>query len=145
MLVGTTRSTGGKPNPVDADRESSVSVLTVDDQPVFRDLARLVLQTTSGFRSVGEVASGEEALATIDEAKPEIVLVDVRMPGLGGIETARRICAAHPETVVVLISVEDPGDLPSAAESSGAAALVRKQDFGPSMLRDLWAKYGARE
>lgn len=121
-----------------------VGVLTVDDQPVFRDLARLVLQTTPGFRSVGEFASGEEALAAIDELKPQLVLVDVRMPGIGGIETARRISAAHPEIVVVLISVEDPVDLPSAAMSSGAVALVRKQDFGAVLLHELWSAHGKR-
>ena len=119
--------------------------MTVDDQPVFRDLARLVLQTTPGFRSVGELASGEEALAMIDELRPQLALVDVRMPGIGGIETARRISAAHPEIVVVLISVEDPVDLPSAAMSSGAVALVRKQDFGAMLLQELWSAHGENQ
>ena len=119
-----------------------VRVLTVDDQAVFRDLARLVLSTTSGFESVGEVASGEQALEVIDELSPQLVLVDVRMPGMGGIEAARRICASHPEIVVALISVEDPLDLPSAAQATGAAAFVRKQDFGAALLRDLWAAHG---
>jgi len=121
-----------------------VRVLTVDDQAVFRDLARLVLSTTPGFESVGEVASGEKALEIIDELNPQLVLMDVRMPGMGGIEAARRICASHPEIVVALISVEDPLDLPSAARATGAAAFVRKQDFGAALLRDLWAAHGAR-
>jgi DNA-binding NarL/FixJ family response regulator len=119
-----------------------VRVLTVDDQAVFRDLARLVLSTTPGFESVGEVASGEQALEVIDGLNPQLVLVDVRMPGMGGIEAARRICASHPEIVVALISVEDPLDLPSAAQATGAAAFVRKQDFGAALLRDLWAAHG---
>lgn len=119
----------------------AVGVLTIDDQAVFRDLARLVLQTTPGFTSVGEAASGEEALAMIDELKPQLALVDVRMPGMGGIEAARRIRAAHPEIVVVLISIEEPVDLPSTARDAGVA-LVRKQDFGAAMLRDLWEAHG---
>lgn len=119
-----------------------MTVLVVDDQAVFRDLARLVLRTTPGFRSVGEVGSGEEALEMIGEVEPELVLVDVRMPGMGGIEAARRISAEHPETVVVLISLEEPVDLPSAADACGAAALVRKQDFGAALLRDLWEAHG---
>jgi DNA-binding NarL/FixJ family response regulator len=129
-----------------ADRDAgrdAVGVLTIDDQAVFRDLARLVLSTTPGFTSVGEVASGEEALAVIDELRPQLVLVDVRMPGMGGIETARRIGAARPDAVVVLISIEDSVDLPSAIETSGAVALVRKQEFGGALLRDLWAAHGA--
>jgi two-component system invasion response regulator UvrY len=121
---------------------TTVTVLVVDDQPVFRDLARLVLRTTPGFESVGECASGEEALEAIGELAPQLVLVDVRMPGMGGIETVRRISAAHPDPVLVLISIEDPIDLPSDAGSCGAVALVRKQDFGATLLRDLWAMYG---
>jgi two-component system, NarL family, invasion response regulator UvrY len=140
------RPTSGERTSVERNaRQEAVGVLTVDDQAVFRDLARLVLQATPGFKSVGEAGSGEEALEVIGELKPELVLVDVRMPGMGGIETARRLCSAHPESVVVLISIEDPGDLPPAAEASGAMALVRKQEFGPAMLRDLWARYGPKE
>ena len=143
-MAERSKSTG---EPVIANlsaQESAVGVLIVDDQPVFRDLARLVLRTTEGFSSVGEVSSGEEALEIIDEAKPQLVLVDVRMPGMGGIETAQRIRDAHPEALIVLISIEDPDDLPSTAQDSGATALVRKQDFGPAMLRDLWATYGTK-
>jgi DNA-binding NarL/FixJ family response regulator len=125
-------------------RERPVTVLVVDDQAVFRDLARLVLRTTPGFESVGELASGEQAVEMIGELEPQLVLVDVRMPGMGGIETARRISDSHPEPVVVLISIEDPVDLPSDAHGCGAAALVRKQDFGATLLRDLWAVYGAK-
>jgi two-component system, NarL family, invasion response regulator UvrY len=125
------------------EREADVRVLTVDDQPVFRDLARLVLQTTPGFRWVGEAASGEEAIGVVAEVEPQLVLVDVRMPGMGGIEAARRIGAAHPEAVVVLISIQDPADLPFAVEASGAAVLIRKQDFGATLLSELWARYGA--
>jgi two-component system, NarL family, invasion response regulator UvrY len=143
-MVGE-QKTSSEAVPANGDGEElAVSVLTVDDQAVFRDLARLVLQTTHGFRSVGEATSGEEALELIEKLKPELVLVDVRMPGMGGIETARQIRASCPEAIVVLISIEDPGDLATVAEDSGADALVRKQDFGPTMLRDLWAKYGTR-
>jgi two-component system invasion response regulator UvrY len=124
------------------EARDTVSVLTVDDQPVFRDLAALVVRTTPGFASVGELASGEEAIDRIAELKPQLVIMDVRMPGIGGIEAARHITAAHPEIVVVLISIEDPVELPSAAAVSGAAAHVRKQEFGATLLRDLWAVYG---
>jgi len=127
------------------EREASgVTVLVVDDQPVFRDLAQLVLRTTPGFESVGEASSGEEALEVVDERGPQLVIVDVRMPGMGGIETARRITAAHPDVVVVLISIQDLVDVPLAAHTCGAAALVRKQDFGAILLRELWEAYGAR-
>lgn len=123
--------------------ETEVRVLTVDDQVVFRDAARDVISATDGFESVGDAGTGEEALAAVERLRPELVLLDVRMPGCGGIEAARRITAAHPETVVVLISIEDSEELSEDAYRSGAAALVRKQDFGPAMLRSIWEAHGA--
>jgi DNA-binding NarL/FixJ family response regulator len=121
---------------------SVVKVLTVDDQAVFRRVAHEVIAATPGFVAVGEAGSGEEALAAVERLHPELVLLDVRMPGMGGIEAARRITADHPGIVVVLISIEDPDVFSQAARSSGAAGLVRKQDFRPSLLRKLWTTHG---
>jgi two-component system, NarL family, invasion response regulator UvrY len=118
--------------------DDRVGVLAVDDQPVFLAVAREVVDSTPGFRWVGDVASGEAALDAVDQLEPALVLLDVQMPGIDGIETARRICAAHPEVVVVLISVEKGLATRPEVAASGAAAFVRKQDLGPAMLRTLW-------
>ena len=120
-----------------------VEVLTVDDQEVFREVARDVIEATPGFRSGAQAASGFEALQLLAEVDPALALVDVRMPGMDGIETARRLIAAAPGLVVVLISLEEPADLPSAAGACGAAALVRKHEFRPALLRRLWAEHGS--
>jgi two-component system invasion response regulator UvrY len=135
--------------PTDDVRETSkaqrdVSVLIVDDQPFFLSAARDVVGSLAGFHAVAEASSGLEAVAVVDELHPELVVLDVRMPGMDGIETSRRIKAGHPDTVVVLISVEDIAGIPSTARTCGAAALVRKQDFAPSLLRRLWAEHGSR-
>ena len=119
-----------------------MTVVTVDDQAPFRDAAREVIAAAPGFEVVGEANCGESALAMIDRLAPQLVLLDVYMPGADGIETARRIKLAHPSTVVVLISIEDSANVPPAAAASGAAALVRKQDFRPALLCDLWAQHG---
>jgi CheY-like chemotaxis protein len=74
----------------------------------------------------------------------ELVLLDVRMPGIDGIDVARRVRLRHPETLVVLISIEDPIDLPSVAQLGQAVRLARKQDFGPRLLRQLWGERGRR-
>lgn len=121
--------------------QERVGVLAVDDQPVFLAVAREVVDSTPGFRWVGSAESGEAALDAVEEFEPALVLLDVQMPGIDGIETARRICATHPEVVVVLISVDKSVAFPPAVEESGAATLVRKQDLGPAMLRDLWHTY----
>ena len=124
--------------------ETEVRVLTVDDQVVFRRAAHDVIAATPGFESVGDAETGEEALDAVERLHPELVLLDVRMPGMGGIEAARRITASHPETVVVLISIEDSAEFADEAHGSGAAALVRKQEFGPALLRSIWEAHGAR-
>ena len=118
-----------------------VRVLTVDDQAVFRGIAREVIDATPGFESVGEAACGEEALAAVDRLDPHLVLLDVRMPGLDGIEVARRLHATHPDTLLVLISIEDSIDVPSAARVADNVPLVRKQDFGPRLLKRIWREH----
>jgi two-component system invasion response regulator UvrY len=120
----------------------SVGVVTVDDQPIFRGVAREVIEATPGFEAIGEASSGEDALRVVAELEPELVLLDVRMPGMNGIQTAERIKACHPRVVVVLISIEDRANTPAAAQTCGAAELVRKQDFGPHLLRSLWVAHG---
>jgi CheY-like chemotaxis protein len=119
----------------------AIRVLTVDDQVLFRRVAREVIAATAGFELAGEAASGDEGLEAVERLAPDLVLLDVRMPGLDGIEVARRLAAKHPELAVVLISIEERIDMPSAAELE-AIPLVRKQEFGPRLLRRLWDEYG---
>ena len=116
----------------------SVSVLTADDQPLFRAAARDVIVATPGFEFVGEAASGFEAIELFAALAPDLVLIDVRMPGLDGIETTRRLRARHPRAAVVLISLDDLSDLESVTASCGAAAFVRKQDLSPRVLAGVW-------
>jgi DNA-binding NarL/FixJ family response regulator len=119
---------------------ASVTVLAVDDQAVFRRVARSLIAATPGFEHVGEAASGPEALELAASLHPDLVLVDVRMPDMDGIETARRLADVDPEAVVVLISMEELPELPSDASLVGAAAYVRKQDLSPRALRRVWER-----
>ena len=116
--------------------------MTVDDQAVFRQAARQVIEATDGFEHLGEAGSGEEALALAGQLDPDLVLVDVRMPAMDGFETARRLSAAHPASIVVLISTECLDEEQSADELFCAAAFVRKENFGPALLRRLWVDHG---
>ena len=93
-----------------------VRVLVVDDQAVFRRIAHDVIVATAGFEAVGEAADGVEALEAVERLAPDLVLLDVRMPGLDGPEVARRLAAGGSDVVIVLISVDALVDLPSAAE-----------------------------
>ena len=128
------------PTTHDPSDRTVVGVLTVDDQAIFRSVARDVIEATPGFEPLGEAASGPEAVALAAELRPDLVLLDVRMPDVGGIEVARRLSTMHPEVVVVLISIEERIDVPSAALLD-SIPLVRKQDFGPRLLRKLWSEH----
>ena len=120
-----------------------VRVLVADDRPPFRRAMSTILRATPGFELLDEAVSGEDAVALTRALCPDVVLMDVRMPGMGGIEATRRIRAIADETVVVLVSSYPEQDLPRAARNCGAVAFVPKQRFGRQVLEDLWAEYRA--
>ena len=129
-------------NAVRATRSGPVRVLTVDDHEPFLEVAHEMIHGMSGFEAVGEVISGADAMVAADAVDPDLVLIDVHMPEMSGIETSRKLSAGHPEIVVVLISTADPSELPAAARSCGAVEVLRKQDLGPRTIRRIWAEHG---
>jgi DNA-binding NarL/FixJ family response regulator len=117
-----------------------VRVLAVDDQAIFRRALRQLIEATPGFELAGEAASGREAIAQVSALAPDLVLLDVRMPDMDGVETARRLLARAPGTAVVLISLEP---LPQAAglEDIGVAGFLRKRELSKRRLQALWAEH----
>lgn len=113
-------------------------VLTVDDNAPFLEVANELVLATPGFESAGQASSGEEGLAAIDAADPDLVLADIHMPGMTGIEMAQLIEPTDGRPVVVLISAQDLGQLPAATRNCGAAGVVSKDDLGPAKLIALW-------
>jgi DNA-binding NarL/FixJ family response regulator len=116
----------------------NVTVLVVDDQALFRRAASTVVKLTPGFEMVGEADSGESAVDLVETLHPRLVLMDINMGGINGIEATRLITTAHPEVAVVLLSTYQADDLPADAPSSGMAAYVNKDEFGPVVLRAVW-------
>jgi DNA-binding NarL/FixJ family response regulator len=96
----------------------------------------------AGFDLVAEVESGEEAVATSDELALDLVLMDINMGALDGIEATRRITTAHPDTKVILVSTYGLDDLPPGARTSGAMAYVNKDELSPRVVRRLWEAGG---
>lgn len=118
----------------------TVSVLIVDDQHPFRDVARTVIGMTDGFAVAGEAVTGEEAVEMAAERRPDLVLMDINLPGINGIEACRRIKAANAATTIVLLSTYSETDLPADAQECGAIEYVHKEDFGPTLVQDVWER-----
>ena len=122
----------------------AASVLVVDDHATFRHVACLLVSTTSGFVLAGEAASGHEALRLAARLRPDVVLLDIRMPEIDGIETAQRLLAAGADGLIVLTSVGDfPGHLVPRSNAA-TVAWTRKEQLSTRILRKLWSEHRAR-
>jgi DNA-binding NarL/FixJ family response regulator len=132
-----------KPMPADDPRPEPLRVIAVDDQAPFLEAARNVVAATAGFAWAGQAESGADGLRLARECDPDIVIMDIRMPDMDGIEAARRLVGEWPQLLVLLVSVEP---LVSSAEllRSRAVAFSRKHEFKPAVLRLLEVHRDAR-
>ncbi len=114
------------------------TVLLVDDQPEFLQLARLLLSAHPGLIVAGEARSGEEALTLLQRLRPEVVLLDIQLPGQNGFEVARRLRARVPGLQLVLVSVlADPQYAALAAAVGARGFLAKKELSAEAVLRLL--------
>jgi two-component system response regulator AlgR len=118
---------------------NAVRVLVVDDQVVFRRLMSAVVAETEGFVVVGSAASGEESIVAAGTLRPDLVLMDVNLPGIDGIEATRRLRTDLRTVTVVLLSTYDEDDWDGQVQECGAVAYVAKSTFGPDTLSAVWA------
>lgn len=117
----------------------AVRVLIVDDLVPFRRVARAVIDACDGFEAVGEASSGEEAVLAAGLLRPDLVLMDVNLPGIDGMEATRQIRAQSRAPVVLLLSTWD-SDLGAGAVQCGAADYIPKSRFGPEQLVVAWRR-----
>ena len=129
----------GKRAPHNAQvRDERVRVWVVDDQASFRLATAATLSAMDDFVMAGECETGESAIELIPDGGVGIVLMDIHMPGMGGIEATPRIRAAHPDLMVLLMSTYDVEDLPAGATDCGAAAYLHREHLSPDLLTRLW-------
>ena len=116
----------------------TVRVLIVDDQEPFRLAARMVVELTDGFEVVGEAESGEASVTMAAELEPDLVLMDVNLPGINGLDATRQILAASDDVIVLLLSTYEEAEYAPRAAECGAAAYIPKSSFGPERLESAW-------
>lgn len=115
-----------------------VRVLLVDDQEPFLRAMNAVVEETEGFEVVGESGSGEESVLAAGELVPDLVLMDVNLPGMDGLAATRRLREGGSPPVVLLLSTYDEDAGAQFVVESGAAAYVTKSAFSPERLREVW-------
>lgn len=115
-----------------------VRVLIVDDQEPFRLAARMVVEATDGFDVVGEAETGEDSVTMARELAPDLVLMDVNLPGINGLDATRQILVGSDTVVVLLLSTYEEEEYAPRAAECGAKAYIPKAVFGPDRLEAAW-------
>jgi DNA-binding NarL/FixJ family response regulator len=113
---------------------STVRVLVVDDYEPFRRFVCSALEKRSAFRIVGEASDGLEAVRRAEQLKPDLILLDIGLPTLNGIEVARRIRTVAPESKIIFVSQEFSPEIVQVALGLGAWGYVRKAKAGSDLL-----------
>jgi DNA-binding NarL/FixJ family response regulator len=114
-------------------------LLIADDQQSFRDGLRALFQSVPDIEVVGEATSGAEAVALTEALQPDVVLMDIKMPGMNGIEATERILTASPHISVIVLTMFDDDDTVFAALRAGARGYLLKGALKAEMLRAIRA------
>ena len=132
----------------DAASQTSIRTLLVDDSPMMLKLLALILKRAGGFEIVGSATNASQALSYVSALSPELVLMDVHMPGMTGIEAIHYLKGQENPPVVILVTSDDDPLTRAKADQAGADRLIIKdKNLGDSLvaaLRDIFAPFGAR-
>lgn len=113
-------------------------IVLADDHPMFREGVRSVLESTEGISVVGEAATGDEAVSLALELQPDLILMDIRMPGINGIEATVRIRAERPEQAILIFTMFKDDASVITAIKAGAKGYILKDFEREDLIRAIW-------
>jgi DNA-binding NarL/FixJ family response regulator len=116
-----------------------ISILIADDEPAFRSGLRALLKSAAGLELVGDAAAGDEAIRLAADLQPDIILMDINMPGLNGIEVTRRILTTSPHIGILMLTMFEDDDSLFAAMRAGARGYLLKGALKAEILRAIQA------
>ena len=120
-------------------KTNKTTILLADDHPLFRQSVRSVLEKEPDFQVIGEAADGEETISLADELRPNVVLMDITMPGLDGLEATRQIKASHPDIAVLVLTIHSDEQHVIEILEAGAAGYLTKSVFGEEVVQSIRA------
>ena len=121
-----------------------IKVLLVDDHDLVRLGIKKLLSDIGNIEIIGEVASGEEAISFVDRIQPDVVLMDVKMPGIGGLEATKRIVRSHPQVKVLVVTVCGDEPYPTRVLQAGASGYITKGVSVDEMVQAIKTVYSGR-
>jgi DNA-binding NarL/FixJ family response regulator len=137
--LGVERSSGARERPIPTsmatiERTDEIRVFLADDHPLILEGIRALIENAPGMEVVGEATNGDDAVVAVLAARPDVAVIDVRMPGIDGVEATRRIVRDHPETRVIVLSAQADADIAVQALRAGAIGFLPKAAFGTTLL-----------